>query len=777
MIRRPAGDPAAPRRQRARARGQQERRSTRACATCPSLIVAYSGGVDSAYLAYAATQALGAARPVRHRRQPQLSRASSRSSRSASPREFGLQHEIIHDRASSTRPEYRANPANRCYYCKHELYTHLSRSARERGIPVIADGSNADDRGDYRPGRQAAREFGVRSPLDEVGLTKDEIRELSRRAGLPTWDEPASACLSSRIPYLQRSDRREAADDRAAEDGAARSRVPRLPRAASRHARAARDRPRRDGARARARGRRPHRSRAAGARLRSTSPSICRATASAASTRRCACARSSDRRRAARRIAARRSPRSFLVGAPAVLPPHARRHRLDQLRARRARLRRRAASAASARLSGVHRARQGVDAAAARDRRGGAGSARPGGVERRRGRRALPLAASTFWRAIDPDPGAPLWSRPCWLPHSPLFWFTALRPLSDVTGLCRRGRRAAPDRACPAARLDRHDADVVLAGPCAGAFLAGLAIGIRSQTLPADRAAARAARGSCRGPRPDDADSPRSLGAAALACRVWAIPLIVASGGLAGYLAALGSQAGEDFSGVVMLWTTRTPRVAVLALLNTFVQPWAWPALAGVMLALAGGGVLFLLGLGRTGSRASLIPIATRSDSNGFRALVLLAIMFAPYALFHLVLQETLTVRYALPISCPLTYLAATAIAAARPGPGLIVRLHPGGRDAFDGCCRRPSPMRRTPSPIFGAFADMAATSDAPPWWRCTAASGPSPGGRGTGPGSRRAVCCRRRAITMAGADARVAGGWRGGPPVRRRPAAAPISR
>ncbi len=101
-----------------------------------------------------------------------------------------------------SRPEYRANPANRCYYCKHELYTHLSAIARERDIPVIVDGANADDRGDYRPGRQAAREFGVRSPLDEVGLTKDEIRELSRRAGLPTWDEPASACLSSRIPYF-----------------------------------------------------------------------------------------------------------------------------------------------------------------------------------------------------------------------------------------------------------------------------------------------------------------------------------------------------------------------------------------------------------------------------------------------------------------------------------------------------------------------------------------------------------------------------------------------
>jgi uncharacterized protein len=98
-------------------------------------------------------------------------------------------------------PEYRANPVDRCYYCKRELYSTLSRIARERDFRVIVDGNNADDRGDYRPGRKAAREFGVRSPLDDVGLLKAEIRELSRQVGLPTWDEPASACLSSRIPY------------------------------------------------------------------------------------------------------------------------------------------------------------------------------------------------------------------------------------------------------------------------------------------------------------------------------------------------------------------------------------------------------------------------------------------------------------------------------------------------------------------------------------------------------------------------------------------------
>jgi uncharacterized protein len=98
------------------------------------------------------------------------------------------------------RSAYRSNPSNRCYFCKHELYTQLSELARARQA-VVVDGNNADDRGDYRPGRKAAREFGVRSPLDEVDLGKAEIRQLSYRAGLPTWDEPASACLSSRIPY------------------------------------------------------------------------------------------------------------------------------------------------------------------------------------------------------------------------------------------------------------------------------------------------------------------------------------------------------------------------------------------------------------------------------------------------------------------------------------------------------------------------------------------------------------------------------------------------
>src|SRR5262249_35634619 len=161
-----------------------------------SVVVAYSGGVDSAYLAYVASRTIGdralavtadsPSYPDRHR---QLAIQIAR--------DFGLRHRIIQT-SELERPEYRANPANRCYYCKHELYTHLTQIAASQGA-VVVDGNNADDRGDYRPGRQAAREFGVRSPLDEVDLTKQEIRELSRAAGLPTWDEPASACLSSRI--------------------------------------------------------------------------------------------------------------------------------------------------------------------------------------------------------------------------------------------------------------------------------------------------------------------------------------------------------------------------------------------------------------------------------------------------------------------------------------------------------------------------------------------------------------------------------------------------
>ncbi len=164
-----------------------------------SVLVAFSGGVDSAFLAWAAAGALGgralavtAESPSYpdHHRQLALRVAAA----------AGFQHEFVRT-AELDRPEYRANPVDRCFYCKDELYATLTALARARGLAAIVDGNNAADRGDYRPGRRAARAFGVISPLDEAGLTKAEIRRLSRDAGLPTWDEPASACLSSRIPY------------------------------------------------------------------------------------------------------------------------------------------------------------------------------------------------------------------------------------------------------------------------------------------------------------------------------------------------------------------------------------------------------------------------------------------------------------------------------------------------------------------------------------------------------------------------------------------------
>ena len=164
-----------------------------------SVLIAFSGGVDSAYLAIAAAEVLGERALAVTADSPSYPDAHRRLALSIA-RDFGFAHEVIHT-SELERPEYRANPANRCYYCKDELYSQLSALAADRGFAVVVDGNNADDRGDYRPGRQAAREHGVRSPLDEADLTKDEIRELARDAGLESWNEPASACLSSRIPY------------------------------------------------------------------------------------------------------------------------------------------------------------------------------------------------------------------------------------------------------------------------------------------------------------------------------------------------------------------------------------------------------------------------------------------------------------------------------------------------------------------------------------------------------------------------------------------------
>lgn len=165
-----------------------------------SVLVAYSGGVDSVYLAYEAVSALGAAKVLAVTGvSPSVAGEQHDTARGVAER-FGIPWRRIATREMED-PRYAANPANRCYFCKTELYARLAPLARREGLAVVADGANADDASDYRPGQAAARERGVRSPLLEAGLSKADIRRLSRRAGLPTWDAPASPCLASRLPY------------------------------------------------------------------------------------------------------------------------------------------------------------------------------------------------------------------------------------------------------------------------------------------------------------------------------------------------------------------------------------------------------------------------------------------------------------------------------------------------------------------------------------------------------------------------------------------------
>jgi len=163
------------------------------------VIVAYSGGADSAYLAWAANQVLGdnavaitadsASIPESHKRDAE-----------AFARHCGFRHEYV-ETHEFDNPDYVRNAPDRCFHCKDELFNRLEEVGRERGIENIVYGVNVDDLGDYRPGQKAARIHNAKAPLVDAGLTKIEIRELSRMAGLPTWDRPAAACLSSRIPY------------------------------------------------------------------------------------------------------------------------------------------------------------------------------------------------------------------------------------------------------------------------------------------------------------------------------------------------------------------------------------------------------------------------------------------------------------------------------------------------------------------------------------------------------------------------------------------------
>jgi uncharacterized protein len=163
------------------------------------ILVAFSGGTDSAYLAWAAHRAVGAGAlaitadsasiPASHKRDAEAFAA-----------QFGIAHEYIKTLEFSN-PDYAANNPDRCFHCKDELFARLKQVGRQRGFAHIVYGVNVDDLGDYRPGQSAATQHRVEAPLADAGLSKAEIRELSRLAGLPTWDRPASACLSSRIPY------------------------------------------------------------------------------------------------------------------------------------------------------------------------------------------------------------------------------------------------------------------------------------------------------------------------------------------------------------------------------------------------------------------------------------------------------------------------------------------------------------------------------------------------------------------------------------------------
>jgi hypothetical protein len=301
----------------------------------------------------------------------------------------------------------------------------------------------------------------------------------------------------------------------------------------------------------------------------------------------------------------------------------------------------------------------------------------------------LPLLFFSFFRRLD-APGSDYRAAIATVLAvcSPLVWFTAARPLSDLAGLAAAWAALAALAAGSDLdfRSQRERRDLTLGWVVAGAFMAGLSIGFRSQmalltmpllfwaivTVSQIRVAA--------------------IAATAAGVAAWAVPLVWLSGGPARYLHALGSQAGEDFSGVVMLWTQPSPRVAAAAILQTFVRPWDSPILAGVMLALSAAGTLVLLARAR-------------------RALAIVAVVFVPYAVFHLLFQETVTIRYALPLLPLIGYLAATVLDVAdRRATGVVTAA----LAAVSLACVVPATAayHRTPSPTFALLSEMRILQD-----------------------------------------------------------------
>jgi uncharacterized protein len=167
-----------------------------------SVAVAYSGGVDSTYLLAAALKALGPERVLAVTAISPTYPASEREAGAAIAREMGARQHFVHTDELDD-PRFASNPPERCYYCKSHLFQDLHEIARAEGLRHVVYGATQDDLGDHRPGMRAAREMGARAPLLEAGLTKDDVRALSREADLPTWDKPAMACLASRFPYHQ----------------------------------------------------------------------------------------------------------------------------------------------------------------------------------------------------------------------------------------------------------------------------------------------------------------------------------------------------------------------------------------------------------------------------------------------------------------------------------------------------------------------------------------------------------------------------------------------